>query len=66
MSKHATPIQPAEAFAIRWRALCQRYPDVARRKAPRLSLAELRMLCEEFYRRGAIDAPKLDQAEAKG
>lgn len=54
------PIQPAEAFATRWRALCQRYPDLTRHKAPRLSLAELRMLCEEFYRRGAIDAPKLD------
>lgn len=53
-------IQPAEAFAVRWLALCRRYPELALHETPRLSYAELRMLCEEFYRRGAIDAPKLD------
>ena len=56
------PINPADAFAIRWRDLCKRYPDLAKHKTPKLAPDELRTLCEEFYRRGAMDAAKLDPA----
>jgi len=56
------PIPQADAFAIRWRDLCQRYPELTRHKIPKLTPDELRMLCEEFYRRGAMDAAKLDPA----
>ena len=59
------PISPADAFAIRWRDLCQRYPELTRHKVPKLNSAELRMLCEEFYRRGAMDAGKFDPKELK-
>jgi hypothetical protein len=56
------PINPSDAFAVRWCDLCKRYPDLAKHKTPRLSPGEFRMLCEEFYRRGALDSPKLDLA----
>ena len=54
------PVSPADAFAIRWRDLCNRYPDLAKHRTPKLTPGELRMLCEEFYRRGAMDADKLE------